>query len=134
MRQTAVFSLLMLLLLCSGANAQDDIIGKWEANPPFGDKLTYEFKEDHTLTWDVDRPTFPGPITARYIVDYSTKPAQLDMFEFSFEPLKDIRFIGIIEFLSPTQMKMDGIRVEEGISEERPKEFTRNTIEFTKVE
>lgn len=133
MRQTAILSFLMLLLSFSSAMAED-IIGKWEGSSSFGDSISYEFKEDHTVIWIVHKPTFPGPVTARYSVDYSAKPIQLDMFEFSFEPLKDIKFIGIVEFLSPTKMKMDGIRVEAGGSRERPKEFTNDAIEFSKVE
>ncbi len=133
MRQTAILSFLMLLLSFSSAKAED-IIGKWEGGSSFGDSITYEFKEDNSVIWVVHRSTFPGPITARYSVDYSTKPIHLDMFDFTFEPLKDIKFIGIVEFLSPTKMKMDGIRVEAGGSRERPKEFTKDTIEFNKVE
>ena len=134
MRQIAVLGLLIFLLLCSSATAQEEIIGKWEGESTFGDKLSYEFKEDNTVVWILDKPTFPGPITARYSVNYSTKPVQLDMFEFSFEPLKGIKFIGIIEFLSPTEMKMDGVRADVEGDRERPTDFTDDTIEFKKVE
>lgn len=134
MRQIAVPGLLILLLLCSSAMAQEDIVGKWKGESSFGDKLSYEFKADNTVVWIVDKPTFPGPITARYTVDYTTKPVQLDMFEFSFKGLKGIKFMGIVEFLSPTKMKMDGIRAEMKSDKERPTEFTNDTIEFEKVE
>jgi len=114
--------------------AEGDIVGKWKGESSFGDKLSYEFKADNTVIWFVDKPTFPGPVTARYTVDYTTKPVQLDMFEFSVDMLKGIKFLGIVEFLSPTKMKMDGIRAEIKSDKERPTEFSRDTIEFEKVE
>lgn len=135
MRQTAVLSLLMFLLLCGSANAQQSIIGKWEGYSPDGDIISYEFKKDNTVSWILDRPSFPGPITARYTVDYSTKPIQLNMSDFSYELMKDLRFIGIVEFLSPTKIKIDGVRAKVGDDEvKRPEKFSWQAIEFDKVE
>ena len=134
MRQTTALSLLMLLLLCGNAKAQEEVVGKWEGHSPEGDIISYEFKEDNSVIWNLDRPGFPGPVTARYSVDYSTKPIQLDMFGFSFGPLKEARFIAIVEFLSPTKMKMDGIRIKADSNQERPKEFTYQAIEFSRIE
>jgi len=134
MRQTTALSLLMLLLLCGNAKAQEEVIGKWEGHSPDGDRISYEFKEDNSVTWNLDKPGFPGPVTARYSVDYSTKPIQIDMFEFSFESLKGVRFIGIVEFISPKKIKIDGTRIQADSKEERPKEFTYQAVEFSRIE
>ena len=134
MRQTTALSLLMLLLLCGNAKAQDEVIGKWEGQTLEGDIISYEFKEDNSVIWNLDKQSFPGPITARYSVDYSTKPIRLDMFEFSFELLKETKFVGIVEFPSPKKMKIDGVRVEADSNDERPKEFTWQAIEFSRIE
>ena len=133
MRQTAVLSMLMLFLLCTSAKAED-IIGKWKGKTPEGDVISYEFKKDNSVTWNLDKKDFPGPVTAHYSVDYSTKPALLDMSEFSIRPLKGILFVGIVEFLSPTKMKIDGVQVRASGVDKRPKQFTRRAIEFDKIE
>lgn len=135
MRQTAILSLLMLLLLCGSASAQQSIIGKWEGYSPEGDIISYEFKEDNSVIWILDIPNFPGTITARYTVDYSTKPIQLNMSDYSYDLLKGFKFVGIVEFLSPTKIKIDGVRAKEDNDEvKRPERFTWQAIEFDKVE
>ena len=134
MRKTAVMSFLVLLLLSASAMAEE-IIGKWVGKTPEGFAISYEFKEDNSVIWSVDTKGFPGPITARYSVDFSTNPIQLDMFDYSYGSLKGLKFIGIVEFLSPTKIKIDGLRVkEEGSKTERQKIFTARAIEFSKVE
>jgi hypothetical protein len=133
MRQTAVLSFLMLLLLSAGAKAEE-IVGKWEGKTPQGEAITYEFKEDHSVIWNLDSPGFPGPITAKYSLDSSTEPMQLDMSDFSVGMLKGVQFVGIIEFLSPTKIKIDGIQAGSDELDKRPKQFTGRAIEFSKVE
>jgi hypothetical protein len=133
MRQIAVLGLLMLLWSCASAKAED-IVGKWVGKAPEGYEISYEFKEDNSVIWNLDRQGFPGPIKAHYSVDYSTKPIQLNMSDFSVDMLKGVQFVGIVEFLSPTKIKIDGARATAEEVDKRPKEFTGRAIEFDKVE
>ena len=106
MRQTALFLFLLIMVSTVSAKAED-IVGKWEGKSPQGEKISYEFKADKSVIWNIDSDTFPGPITAHYSVDYSTKPVKLDMFDFSYAPMNAVRVLAIVEFISPTKIKID---------------------------
>ena len=133
MRQTALIFFL-LMIVSSGSAKAEDIVGKWEGKSPEGATISYEFKADNTVIWQVDKPTFPKPITARYSIDFSTKPAKLDIFDFSYEPMKNARVFGIIEFVSPTKIKINADGGAAGSKNLRPTSFNINTVEFNKVE
>jgi hypothetical protein len=63
---------------CRSADSQ--IPGRWEGRAPNGDRITYEFKADNSVVWSVDAPGFPGSVSARYSIDYTAKPAALNIY------------------------------------------------------
>ena len=133
MRQTALFLFLLIMVSTVSAKAED-IVGKWEGKSPQGEKISYEFKADKSVIWNIDSDTFPGPITAHYSVDYSTKPVKLDMFDFSYAPMNAVRVLAIVEFISPTKIKINAAGGAAGSKNLRPTSFNINTVEFNKVE
>lgn len=120
-----------ILLLTLGCGNSPNIVGKWIGTAPNNERITYHFKEDNTLIWTVDSPSAPGSTSAKYSIDYSTKPIQIDIFDFSFPPLKEVLFFGIIEFKGKDKMLFYGepSRAMEGKTK-RPKEFASDSIEF----
>lgn len=121
---------ILLLTFGCGKNSPS-IVGKWVGTSPENEKITYHFKKDNTLIWTVDSPSAPFSTSAKYSIDYSTIPIQIDIFDFSFPPLKEFLFFGIIEFKGRDKMLLYGepSNAAEGKTG-RPKEFGSDSIEF----
>jgi len=109
------------------------ILGTWEGQAPNGDRVTYEFKSDSSVIWIVDSPRAPGRVSARYTIDCSVTPARLDISEFSEEGLKGLLFLGIVEFVSPDTMKLEGRPVRPESDQERPRTFSEQAIAFRRT-
>lgn len=54
MRQTALLFFLLMIVSAGSAKAED-IVGKWKDKSPDGDTISYEFKADNTVIWQVHR-------------------------------------------------------------------------------
>lgn len=133
MRQTALF-LFLLIILSAGSAKAEDIVGKWEGKSRQGVTISYEFKADNTVMWQIHRPKSPKPISARYSIDYSTDPAELDIFDFDYPAMAGVRLLAIVEFISPTKIKIDAVQSAPSSKDTRPTRFSKETVEFDKVE
>lgn len=135
-RSSVCFSTSILLILlmagCSPATENSKILGKWVGHAPDGDRVTYTFNQDGTVLWSVDSAGPAGSFSAKYAIDYSTEPAQIDIFEFNFEPLKDFTFLGIIEFEGPSRFRLQGYPQRAGQGSGRPRAFDQEAVFFTK--
>ena len=92
----------------SPSEGTPSLIGKWVGHAPNGDKITYVFKPDDTVLWTVEATDFPGAVSAKYTVDYSTKPIHIDIFDFGLSALKDYILLGVIEFDSASRLRLYG--------------------------
>ena len=121
------------LLICGCGKESPSIVGKWVGTVPNSEKITYHFKEDNTLIWTVDSPDSPFSTSAKYSIDYTTNPIQIDIFDFSFPPLKEFLFFGIIEFKGSGIMILYGEPSNAAGGEtKRPQKFGADSVEFKK--
>lgn len=121
----------ILLLTCGYGKDSPSIVGKWVGTAPNKEKITYHFKGDNTLIWTVDSPNHPFSTSAKYSIDYTTTPIQIDIFDFSFPPLKEFLFFGIIEFKGSDKMILYGEPSNAaGGATKRPKKFGTDSVEF----
>jgi len=125
----------MLLMTCGCDKDSPSIVGKWMGIAPDKEKITYHFKADNTLIWTVDSPDESFSTSAKYSIDYTTKPIQIDIFDFSFSPLKEFLFFGIIEFNGMDKLILYGepSNATKGITK-RPAMLGTDSIEFERTE
>jgi hypothetical protein len=122
-----------LIAFCEqGHTSSLSIIGKWLGKGPSGEQVIFHFKEDSSAVWFVDAAGSPGPIQAKYKIDYSATPVKIDIFEFDFQQLKGVRLLGIIEFHSNNEMLLYGEYVE-GQNGSRPTKFGGDATLFTRA-
>ncbi len=112
-----------------------NIVGKWIGISPDREQITYHFKEDNTLIWTVDSQNEPFSTNAKYSIDYTTNPIQIDIYEFSFPPVKEFTFVGIIEFKGIDKLILYGepSNTKDGVTT-RPEKFGTDSVEFEKIE
>jgi len=105
----------LISCITSKQQATDNLPGTWDNKSgqllvfrPNGQALWIFYKEAKRDTFDI-----------QYHVDYLTKPHQFDLTGFKTGPLKGKTLYGIIEFSSPTSIRLDF----EPSKENRPKDF-----------
>jgi hypothetical protein len=121
----------ILVLTCGCGEKSPSIVGKWAGTAPNKEKITFHFKEDNALIWTVDSPNQPFSTSAKYSINYTTTPIQIDIFDFSFPPLKEFLFFGIIEFKGSDKMILHG-EPSNGANgaTKRPQKFGTDAVEF----
>lgn len=112
------------------SDSEKVILGKWTGKAPNGDKITYVFKQDNVVLWTVDAADYPGTVSAKYVIDDTTKPIHIDIFEFSHPSLNRFTFLGIIQFNETNKMILDGRPVQGKGT--RLESFSKDAIEFSK--
>lgn len=123
--------IVLFLLICGCATDSESIVGKWEGITPNKDRITYLFKDDNTLIWTVDSPEQPFSTSAKYSIDYTTSPIQIDIFDFSFPRLNEFLFFGIVEFKGSGKMVLYGEPVHSSAASiKRPQNFGRESVLF----
>ena len=126
-------SIICLVVVVGCGKKSPSIVGKWIGEAPNGDKITYEFKQDNTVLWTVHAKDSPGSVSAKYVVDYSTNPVNLDIFEFNLLALNEFIFLGIVEFHGDNKMLLYG-EPSEYNKGSRPTGFSDDAIEFSRSE
>ncbi len=83
------------------------------------------------MFWTVHATNSPGSVSAKYVIDYSTTPVNLDIFEFSLPALNEFIFLSIVEFRGENTMLLSGepSAYNKG---SRPTEFSDDAVEFVR--
>lgn len=101
----------------------------WIGRDKDGEKITFVFKADNTFLWTDAKG---DSVSAKYELNFSTKPIQLDMFDFTPrfpEQKEDVRMRCILEFEGESRLRFNA-----DSKGERPKEIYKDTTFFTKVQ
>lgn len=135
LRHTLAFMLVIngALSAATAAIGAPNIVGKWTATAPDGVKITYHFKSDGTVFWAGEHPSQGSFImSGKYVVDFTAKPNQIDMFDFSDPRYAGFMCFGIVEFRDDKRMLLEGTPSRGG--KRRPAKFGPDSLEFRKLE
>ena len=110
------------------------ILGKWIAQAPNGDRITYNFRNDDTVFWTVNAESSPGTVSAKYVIDLTSSPIHLDIFDFGLPMLRDAILLGILEFESSNRFRFFGHPQRLNRDTRRPTTFSTDTLVFTKAD
>lgn len=100
------------------------IVGEWTGTGETRlDSVMFLFKEDNTVIWTIDKAgRNPYAIVAKYSIDSTVTPVQINISDISF--LEQGTIYGIIEFKGKDTMLFDGL------PDKRPKEFGPDALEL----
>ncbi len=130
-----LFSAITIMLLFFGCSTHSpSIVGKWVGNAPDNVKVYSQFETNNSLVWTVKKSDGTFSMNAKYSIDDSTEPIQINIYEVTNTPIKDFQLFGIIKFKGNKKMLFYG---ESSNNKEGkgmyPKEFGSDSIEFLRV-
>ena len=108
---------------------QPSIVGDWVGTFGNGDKYSFTFKPDQSLTWTIEAKTESSgaksraTVQAKYRLDYTTKPNRIDILDSDSPELIPMgeTLHGLFEFHGDSQLRMD---LSVGANEHPEKGFT----------
>jgi hypothetical protein len=106
----------------------EQIIGSWAGETPSGDLVRYIFRADRSLVWTVETPDSPGDIAAKYSVNASAEPREVDIFDFDMPQLKGFRFLGIYRHEAGGELLFYGEPRASDDAQPRPTHFSEEAI------
>jgi len=132
MKKQLLLSLTVLIVIsgCAiwGVKQPQSLIGKWTGDLPNDAVFMVHFKDNTNLTGSV-KGAMDMEYTAKYSVDFSTKPKSIDIFDFDNEQMKNLHWVGIIKFIEKNKLLIRGNIDSQG---DRPTNFESETIELKK--
>jgi hypothetical protein len=106
-----------------------DLVGEWVGTPAPGTTVRYVFKTNGEVVWIVEENSkAPVRTEAHYTLDEGTGLRSLDIHDFDARQMRGIRLLGIMEPLTPSTFKFDGVPSNKG---QRPPTWTTNALVFT---
>lgn len=114
------------------------IVGNWVGTFGNGDKYSFTFKADQTVTWTIEAKTESSgarpqaTVHAKYRLDNTAKPNRIDIFDSDSPEMIPTgeTLHGLFEFQGDSQLKMD---LSVGANEHPEKGFTDAAVVFSKV-
>ena len=130
---------LTVLIFASGCaiggvkQPQQSLIGKWTGNLPDGYVFMIHFKDDKNVEGNI-KGAKGMEYTAKYTIDFSTKPISIDFFDFDNEQMKklqmeNLHWVGIIKFIEKNKLFF---RANVDTQRGRPTNFDSEAIELTR--
>jgi len=124
-----------LALLCGWAtpafSAVDkfDLVGEWVGTPAPGATLRYVFKSNGEVVWIVEEQgKAPVRTEAHYTLYDGPGMRGIDIHDFDARQMRGIRLLGIMEPLTSSSFKFDGVPSNIG---QRPATWTTNAMVLT---
>ncbi|MDB5318765.1 MAG: hypothetical protein JWN40_396 [Phycisphaerales bacterium] len=106
----------------------EQIIGRWAGRSPSGELVRYDFHADQSVVWTVESADSPGDVTAKYSVNATHEPREIDIFDFDMPQLKGFRFLGIYQHEAKGVLRFYGEPRSPNNTEPRPKHFSDEAI------
>lgn len=104
------------------------IVGSWAGRSQSGDLVRYDFRADGSVVWAVESADSPGDISAKYSVNTSAEPREVDIFDFDMPQLKGFRFLAIYRHEPDGALRFYGEPRCPDAPEPRPHRFSAEAI------
>ena len=106
----------------------EQIIGRWAGRSPSGELVRYDFHDDQSVVWTVESSDSPGDVNAKYSVDATRDPREIDIFDFDMPQLRGFRFLGIYQHETQGILRFYGEPRSPSDTEPRPNDFSNEAI------
>lgn len=128
--RTAVSILALLFLSAGWSDASDSLIGTWRGQYINGDRVTFAFTPNGTVSWTVVSDKLGNSVTIRspYKIDMTTAPINLDFLDLGTAGYEGVKILGIVKFLDLNTMLIDLHPSKTGNSDARPSEFNDSSV------